>query len=637
MPDVRIQDAVIIIKFDAAETQLASQCRMTLGTIIGFSVSPGGLQYEKTADSTTTLYDIVRRVNECLQKRCTYTRSPEVNSILSHLEESKRATETALNGSLKREWIALKPERFTRTLMEYQIEPVEHMVSVRHAANFSVPGSGKTTIAYAAFSALKSAGEIDKMLVVCPTSAFQPWEAEWKECFGTPAEAHVKRITGSPSAREDIYRWGCNDPEVFLISYDTLRNDLRHVPDLISSQKTMLVLDESHKIKSAWGAKANACLAVSRTAKKRVILTGTPVPNTMEDFWMQFTFLYPDGGVLGNLYSYKAMAGENDESGRVRELVRPFYRRIKKSDLNLPTPLEITVPVPMGRVQEQIYGRIVGRILEDLENQYTDVEAGTLMAFRRAALIRMMQAASNPSLLLEKSSEFNIEPYSGEPSLMEALKNYSKIEVPPKFLRAAELARSNANRGQKTIIWSNFIKNVEAMTNMLSDLGAVAVFGGLPLSGDAEGTVISREGNINRFKEDPTCMVLVANPAACAESISLHKTCHNAVYLDRTYNAGHFIQSKDRIHRIGLPPGAETTYEYLCSAPNTIDERIHESLGRKERRLNLLMDDDFSAMKCDFDMGSDGRLKHSFEDDEFEGDFEAAIEQAKRFYGAQKT
>ena len=50
----------------------------------------------------------------------------------------------------------------------------------------------------------------------------------------------------------------------------------------------------------------------------------------------------------------------------------------------------------------------------------------------------------------------------------------------------------------------------------------------------------SREENIRRFKEDPECMVLVANPAAAAESISLHKHCNYALYLDRTYNAGHF-------------------------------------------------------------------------------------------------
>ena len=39
-------------------------------------------------------------------------------------------------------------------------------------------------------------------------------------------------------------------------------------------------------------------------------------------------------------------------------------------------------------------------------------------------------------------------------------------------------------------------------------------------------------------------------PGAPFESISLHKACHHSIYLERTFNAGHFIQSKDRIHRV---------------------------------------------------------------------------------------
>ena len=83
--------------------------------------------------------------------------------------------------------------------------------------------------------------------------------------------------------------------------------------------------------------------------------------------------------------------------------------------------------------------------------------------------------------------------------------------------------------------------------------------------------------------------VLIANPFAVAESISLHKACHNAIYLERSFNAAHFIQSKDRIHRYGLPSGVQTNYYYLVSE-NSIDETINERLNIKEQRLIEIME-----------------------------------------------
>ena len=76
---------------------------------------------------------------------------------------------------------------------------------------------------------------------------------------------------------------------------------------------------------------------------------------------------------------------------------------------------------------------------------------------------------------------------------------------------------------------------------------------------------------------------------AVAESISLHKACHNAIYIERSFNAAHFIQSKDRIHRYGLPAGTTTNYYYLVSE-DSIDETIDERLAVKENRLIEIME-----------------------------------------------
>lgn len=86
-------------------------------------------------------------------------------------------------------------------------------------------------------------------------------------------------------------------------------------------------------------------------------------------------------------------------------------------------------------------------------------------------------------------------------------------------------------------------------------------------------------------------MVLLANPATLAESISLHKVCQNAIYVNRNFNAAQFIQSKDRIHRINMPAGT-TAHYYFIMNENSVDEYIDEKLYTKERRMLAVLDAD---------------------------------------------
>ena len=75
-----------------------------------------------------------------------------------------------------------------------------------------------------------------------------------------------------------------------------------------------------------------------------------------------------------------------------------------------------------------------------------------------------------------------------------------------------------------------------------------------------------------------------------SEGVSLHRECNSAVYVDRTFNAGQYLQSQDRIHRLGLPDGADTTITFLVT-PGTIDEVVNTRLADKVQNLAALMQD----------------------------------------------
>ena len=103
----------------------------------------------------------------------------------------------------------------------------------------------------------------------------------------------------------------------------------------------------------------------------------------------------------------------------------------------------------------------------------------------------------------------------------------------------------------------------------------------------------TREVLIEKFLSLHGPPVLVANPASCSESISLHSTCHNAVYLDRTYDCALFLQSIDRVHRLGLPPEAVVKIHILiaeCSGRGTVDDLVDASLLRKEGTMRTLLE-----------------------------------------------
>jgi SNF2 family DNA or RNA helicase len=173
-------------------------------------------------------------------------------------------------------------------------------------------------------------------------------------------------------------------------------------------------------------------------------------------------------------------------------------------------------------------------------------------------------------------------------------------------------ARQLAKQGSKTIIWSTFVENVELIANRLADLGADFIHGGVEAGSEEDEN--TREKKIARFHEDPRAMVLVANPAACAESISLHTVCHNALYVDRNYNAAQYLQSEDRIHRLGLPSGTITNVEILV-CPDTVDESVRFRLESKVQRMaRTLNDDSLNIEPVETDLDEDGLDEEDLQD-----------------------
>ncbi|MBN1812751.1 MAG: DEAD/DEAH box helicase [Anaerolineae bacterium] len=553
---------------------------------------------EYKLDEVHHSYSFSRRedVAETLQETVEYLTSEglefevdkEAAAFLQRLRDEQKDYECAIQRGLEAQNSKSVPDlhpAFTRKLKPYQLQGLRHLLAVKHGANFSVPGSGKTTVVYAAFEILRRQGIVEKLLVVGPRSCFGPWEEEFEACFGYPAQSI--RLSGPKASRYGAYLES-SKPDLFLCTYQTAANDVSELITLCQRHAMLVVLDESHNIKKLMdGVWSEAMLKIAPYATRRVILSGTPMPNSYEDLWTQMTFLWPGRQVLGERAEYRFRCEDQPQHANIRQAVQPFFVRVTKPELKLPPPNFERIECGLKPYQASIYRALSARFLREIDVLPED--RMVLRQWRKAKMVRLIQAASNPALLAQYSEEFDVPPLSGEgASVIQLIDEYPRYEIPAKVEYVVQLVHRLLKQNEKVVVWTSFVHNIRTLQYLLSDVQPFIVYGAVPRD-ESEDTEFNREQQIRQFKETQHSAVLLANPAACAESISLHRTCRHAVYLDRTFNCGQYMQSLDRIHRIGLGPEEIVTYHILI-APDTVDETIERRLEEKQLNMILLLE-----------------------------------------------
>jgi SNF2 family DNA or RNA helicase len=506
--------------------------------------------------------------------------------------------------------------KLERRLYDLQLLSAFHMAFAQNSCNFAVPGAGKTSIVYGAYAFLNSLPSsderyVDKLLVIGPLSSFWTWEDEYSACFGRKVDSFRMSGDSKVSREEKLEHLHSADPDeltlIFHGGVDSYQNDL---VSFLLRNKTMVVIDEAHRIKNPEGVWGRSVIRISKEAKSRVALTGTPLPNGYQDIFNLFKFIFPFRyrDILKVHYeNLLEMTKYSDpESLRVSELkenIAPYYIRIKKKDLNLPAVLDETIPIYMGKDQREIYDFIESEYIDS----FCDNGAATVKdLLNRAKLIRLRQAATNPSLLaktlkgaLEEGADFgehdpnsqftiNHEEYVDDSAFFNKICNYSVNEVPQKFICTLKIIEKEIIPScGKVIIWTIFINNAKSLQSFLGDhsIESELLIGEVPTS--------EREIIIKKFNnpDNNEFQVVIANPFSVAESISLHKGCHNAIYLERDYNCANFLQSKDRIHRVGLEENQKTKYYYLI-AKDSVDEVINQKLEAKIQQMEAITNDD---------------------------------------------
>jgi SNF2 family DNA or RNA helicase len=504
---------------------------------------------------------------------------PELLAIV----ESNAADEQTVRSRLVQTGVQIGPlderllgQRWGAPLTAFQERDVGKLLTLVHGANFSVPGAGKTRAAMATYEARRSLGEVQSMLVVAPKSAFESWLYEAEYCFDPPLDIRVY-AGGEPP-----------DCEVLVTNYERLPDAVAPLQRWLRKRDSLMVLDEAHRMKlgpqGAWGS---ACLALGPYAVRRLILTGTPAPNGANDLANLMSFVWPGQGrravtdsVMGN--SLRTAS----------QLLRPLFVRTTKDELDLPPLTKMIRRVQLPELHREIYDALIGQASGLLA---TDNQAN-LDALGRVVFYLLM-AATSPALLAVGASRYEplpfrlppFEPQAGS-TLEKLMHDLPNLEMAPKYAEVIKIVSDNAKQNRKTIVWSTFIRNLTSLERLLEDYRPAVVHGG----------TVDREEQLARFRALGDCKVLLSNPATLGEGINLHQVCHDAVYLDRDFSAGRFMQSSDRIHRLGLPPDIETRITVLISE-GTIDEVVEQRLSAKINFMGAILDDPAVLELADLD------------------------------------
>ncbi len=401
-----------------------------------------------------------------------------------------------------------------------------------------------------------SARQVQKLpasIIVMPKSLLHNWENEIRKFC---PKLLVYNYTGSKRFRTVEIGKVFRHYNVILTSYGLVRNDLEFIQKY---RFYYIILDESHYIKNP---ASKAYQAVNQlSAEHRLVITGTPIENSLQDLWAQFNFI--NKGLLGSMNYFKQhfvlpITKNNDETreARLQKIIQPFILRRTKNEVakDLPALTEQLLYCEMSEQQREFYEKeksgIRTNLIERIET--SGIDKSRLMALQ--GLMRLRLIANHP-VLINKTYRHD----SG------------------KFERIIRNIKNLVAEKHKVLVFSSFVKHLHLIEHYL-----VRVKQNYSI---LTGATHNREEVIRRFQEEENNLVFLISLKA--GGVGLNLTAADYVFiLDPWWNPQAEMQAINRAHRIGQDKKV-MVYRYITR--DSIEEKIVKLQGQKTELANTFI------------------------------------------------
>lgn len=415
-------------------------------------------------------------------------------------------------------------------------------------------GLGKTVQALAL---LKSLNVEMPSIVVCPKSLMHNWHKEIRKFIPTMS---VVVVEGNRATREElIKRYGkC---KLFITSYSLLRNDI----DLYEKLGFYYaVLDEAQHIKNYQTKVAKSVKALN--AQFRLVLTGTPMENSIRELWSIFDFIMP--GYLGSrkhfIEFYDREIERDKRSEALKELnlkIKPFMLRRTKAEVltELPPKIEQVSSVPLSDEQSVLYNNILRQLRAEIfglveKNGYVKSRMHIL-----SALVKLRQICNHPGMIY--------------PELAGNEDTSAKMDL----LR--EILYESIDGGHRILLFSQFVKMLHIIRDFLRKEDIDFEY--------LDGKTTDRLEVVDRFNATPTTPIILVSLKAGGTGLNI-TGADIVVHFDPWWNPMVERQATDRAYRMGQTRSVNV-YKFITEG--TIEEKILKMQEDKSDIFNAL---DFS-------------------------------------------
>jgi SNF2 family DNA or RNA helicase len=419
-------------------------------------------------------------------------------------------------------------------------------------------GLGKTVQAIVAVA--QSHKPNDTTIVVCPTSLLYNWKEEFSK-FNPMMKVMI--VDGIPSHRKKLIE-NCGEIDVIVTSYSLLQKDIEQYQAV---HFNYIILDEAQHIKNRGTRNAKSVKMLK--GNHRMILSGTPIENSLEELWSLFDFLMP--GFLSSfdrfLEKYIRVQGEEHTKNLeyLRKKVAPFIMRRMKSDVlhDLPPVSELVYHCPLSDVQLNLYRSYAASARDELVKLVERDGFDKVQIHVLATLTRLKQICCHPAIFAKEVAE------EGDSAKYEMLN---------------DLLATLIEGGHKTVIFSQYTKMLHILKADFEQKGVRFVY--------LDGTSKNRLEIVKKFNEDPTISVFLVSLKAGGTGLNL-VGADTVIHYDMWWNPAVENQATDRVHRMGQNKNVSV---YKLVTLGTIEEKIVEMQKRKQGLVKKVVSCDEEAL-----------------------------------------
>ncbi len=457
------------------------------------------------------------------------------------------------------------PSEIKASLRHYQQEGVGWLQQLRGMYLNGVladdMGLGKTLQAIISLTQYKKDHSKSVSIVVCPTSLVYNWKEEFSK-FNPKFKVLV--VDGTPQQRKKLIE-GVKKYDVVITSYSLLQKDIDSYKKIAFGYA---ILDEAQHIKNRTTRNAKSVKMLQ--CAHRLILTGTPIENSLDELWSLFDFLMP--GLLSTydrfVEKYIRNSSQDEGKDNLKNLQRklsPFIlRRMKKDVLSeLPPVSEIIYHCHLSDQQKELYRSYAKSAREELSQLVKKEGFDKVQIHILATLTRLKQICCHPAIFAKEKAEM------GDSS---------------KYDMLMELLQTLIDSRHKTVIFSQYTKMLKIMRKDLQKQGIRFEY--------LDGSTKNRIEIVNKFNEDENIPIFLVSLKAGGTGLNL-VGADTVIHYDMWWNPAVENQATDRVHRIGQ---TQSVSAYKLVTMGTIEEKILELQERKKGLVRKVISTDEEAI-----------------------------------------